>query len=248
MQVQSLSVEPDAFGHKSSTALNVMTPPSALTGACKATATTAVKHEPIHAMLENEPIQTMFKNEPTQAAPLPPAQPEMLTQAVSTAGWLAGAAGAQPYCYGFGTANSKRSRPGTLRPVEAHPRVLDLSFSENHKIPPAMNWQARKRPKSSTQRTYGVTQIFICGYCDQRKASTSRSADERVRIRCKCGGQHQDGKLRMHATWTLVEDSSSQSSESEQICEQTDIQEWIFVDETQTQHKHQAAIMCAAAS
>ena len=141
-----------------------------------------------------------------------------VSDSLRTAGWLDGA---QSYCYGFGTTTwndqhnrvVKRSRSGTtttssrpqicdytihnssrsatLQPVQPHPKALDLTSL----TPPAMVWQARKRTKSSTQRIYGLTQVYICGYCGQRKASTSRNVDDRIRIRCKCGGQHKDGKL-----------------------------------------------------
>ena len=79
MQVQSLSVEPDAFDHISTTGLNLMTPPPALTVAFKAAVTTPVKPEPIHTMFKKEPIQTMLKHEPIQPPPPPLAlaQPDM---------------------------------------------------------------------------------------------------------------------------------------------------------------------------
>merc|ERR1712070_66476 len=44
---------------------------------------------------------------------------------------------------------------------------------------------------------------YQCGYCKVNKVSTSTGGDGRVRIRCECGGKHQDGVPRMHAKWKL---------------------------------------------
>ena len=44
---------------------------------------------------------------------------------------------------------------------------------------------------------------YECGYCKVRRVSTSIGGDGRVRIRCDCGGKHQDRKPRMHAKWKL---------------------------------------------
>lgn len=49
-----------------------------------------------------------------------------------------------------------------------------------------------------------VAPTYSCGYCGELKTSASSGADGRVKIRCECGGKHQDGKIRMHATWHLV--------------------------------------------
>jgi len=43
---------------------------------------------------------------------------------------------------------------------------------------------------------------YRCGYCHAIKLS---SAEGRVRIRCGCGGKHQDGKPRMHTNWERVD-------------------------------------------
>lgn len=59
--------------------------------------------------------------------------------------------------------------------------------------------------RSKPHKARGVEQKFICGYCKRVKSSTSSCSDGRVRIRCECGGQHSDGKPRMHATWTPVD-------------------------------------------
>jgi len=42
---------------------------------------------------------------------------------------------------------------------------------------------------------------YVCCYCGTEKRSKSTGADQRVRIRCECGGFHRDGKPRMHANW-----------------------------------------------
>ena len=49
---------------------------------------------------------------------------------------------------------------------------------------------------------------YKCGYCSEVRISSSNCTDGRVRIRCSCGGKHQDQKPRMHAKWFLVEDIS----------------------------------------
>ena len=58
---------------------------------------------------------------------------------------------------------------------------------------------------------------YECGYCGERKVSTSTGGDGRVRIRCECGGKHGDRKARMHAKWTLcaaVEPTHGKTSKS----------------------------------
>jgi hypothetical protein len=41
-----------------------------------------------------------------------------------------------------------------------------------------------------------VRREFACGYCSAIKTSKSEDFEGRVRIRCECGGMHQDGKSR----------------------------------------------------
>lgn len=62
-----------------------------------------------------------------------------------------------------------------------------------------------RQAKPSKPRKRPREHWYICGYCKRHKSSASSNIDGRVRIRCECGGQHQDGKPRMHATWSLVE-------------------------------------------
>ena len=52
---------------------------------------------------------------------------------------------------------------------------------------------------------------YQCGYCKANKVSTSTGGDGRVRIRCDCGGKHQDGKPRMHAKWKLCRSVSPEA-------------------------------------
>ena len=61
-----------------------------------------------------------------------------------------------------------------------------------------------KQHKKSKTRSDRQALQYVCGYCSRVKKSTSKSSDCRVRIRCECGGQQQDNRLRMHATWTLA--------------------------------------------
>ena len=55
---------------------------------------------------------------------------------------------------------------------------------------------------------------YMCGYCNRIKTSNSRNSDHRVRIRCECGGQYQDNRLRMHATWSVVPSSPPPANET----------------------------------
>ena len=206
------------------------------------------------SMFKQEPNQSMFKCEPIQTAPAPPVQPQMLPQTVGTVSWFNAAASvAQPYSLVTPTCNafcaidfsdqqrqdSKRSRspPNQVHVVPAAPELV-----ADPMMPPAMTWQAAaplsKRTKPSVDRD--VLKVYVCGYCGRHKTSISRCADGRVRIRCQCGGQHKDGKPRMHATWTLAAGCNSDSGQGG----------WIFVDDTHDTHKQQdphAAIANVAA-
>ena len=68
-------------------------------------------------------------------------------------------------------------------------------------------------PSSPGRGGAGCTE-YECGYCGERKVSTSTGGDGRVRIRCECGGKHGDLKARMHAKWTLVEATVGKISHS----------------------------------
>ena len=85
-----------------------------------------------------------------------------------------------------GSASLLDSQRGQLLSKPAAPEVDDAAGSA-----------------PSSPRT-GCTE-YECGYCGERKVSTSTGGDGRVRIRCECGGKHGDQKARMHAKWTLVE-------------------------------------------
>ena len=50
----------------------------------------------------------------------------------------------------------------------------------------------------------GDTRVYVCMYCNKTKLSMSKGQDGRVRIRCECGGRHQDGEARMHAQWSAA--------------------------------------------
>jgi len=60
---------------------------------------------------------------------------------------------------------------------------------------------------------------YQCGYCGDRKISTSAGGDGRVRIRCECGGKHADATPRMHAKWKLCTDTplANDILESDQV-------------------------------
>lgn len=57
---------------------------------------------------------------------------------------------------------------------------------------------------SSLDSAGGEYMEYECGYCFTRKVSTSSGSDGRVRIRCECGGKHQDRVARMHAKWIVL--------------------------------------------
>lgn len=65
--------------------------------------------------------------------------------------------------------------------------------------------QRNANKRARMQSHVKVENTYRCGYCSKEKVSSSQSSDGHVRIRCECGGQFQDGKTRMHATWVLVE-------------------------------------------
>jgi len=64
--------------------------------------------------------------------------------------------------------------------------------------------QRNANKRARMQSHVKVENTYRCGYCSKEKVSSSQSSDGHVRIRCECGGQFQDGKTRMHATWVLV--------------------------------------------
>ena len=60
---------------------------------------------------------------------------------------------------------------------------------------------------------------FQCSYCHGIKLSMSSGADGRVRIRCKCGGKHRDGRPRMHAKWERIKDTDVDKSKLVAPCQ-----------------------------
>jgi len=62
----------------------------------------------------------------------------------------------------------------------------------------------RMSPSSAVVDVGSLRQDYVCGYCDRRKTSIVRCVVGRVRLRCKCGGQQADGKLRLHSTWSIA--------------------------------------------
>jgi len=142
---------------------------------------------------------------------------------------------------------TKRSRP---RAAERPPSPE--SCSEN----PAktLSWgsieSAQTIPtQTPTKRVKGAGHKYICGYCSKVKVSASACSDGRVRIRCECGGQYQDNKPRMHATWSAVDPEAVAKAASAQKNVKREIKRqvksprqqggagggkqsaWIFVDE-----------------
>eukprot|EP00656_Telonema_subtile_P039478 TRINITY_DN44584_c0_g1_i1.p1 TRINITY_DN44584_c0_g1~~TRINITY_DN44584_c0_g1_i1.p1 ORF type:complete len:444 (-),score=37.20 TRINITY_DN44584_c0_g1_i1:280-1611(-) len=100
---------------------------------------------------------------------------------------------------------SKRSRS----PTSSAPMVLSeessksTSLSENSGSLSRVD-QPHNYKRAKAHKGRGIETQYRCGYCGRIKTSTSSCSDGRVRIRCECGGQHQDQKSRMHATWTPV--------------------------------------------
>lgn len=54
---------------------------------------------------------------------------------------------------------------------------------------------------------------YQCNYCSRIKKSLSAGTDGRVRIRCDCGGKHQDNTPRMHAMWELCDGKPAMKSQ-----------------------------------
>jgi len=115
----------------------------------------------------------------------------------------------------------------------------------NSQILPATKIKGHKRPKA--HRDASKEHDYVCGYCRRVKTSSSSCSDGRVRIRCECGGQYQDGKPRMHATWSPVVSApgTSESGQNPLTAQQAAHAEpsedskpakwsWIFVDDSVT--------------
>jgi len=68
-------------------------------------------------------------------------------------------------------------------------------------MPSADSQQALQNIEHTIADARAAEPWYMCGYCGVRKPSTSAGGDGRVRIRCECGGKHQDRKSRMHANW-----------------------------------------------
>ena len=86
--------------------------------------------------------------------------------------------------------------------------------------------------RSKAHRGLGAEQQYVCGHCNRHKTSTSSCSDGRVRIRCECGGQHHDGKARMHATWSSVQDKTPYARNDKQLVSVPIGKKIIFVEET----------------
>eukprot|EP00658_Telonema_sp_P-2_P011797 TRINITY_DN1451_c0_g2_i1.p1 TRINITY_DN1451_c0_g2~~TRINITY_DN1451_c0_g2_i1.p1 ORF type:complete len:213 (-),score=31.11 TRINITY_DN1451_c0_g2_i1:504-1142(-) len=67
-------------------------------------------------------------------------------------------------------------------------------------------------PQLIEQQTITTVTRYQCGYCGAIKPSNSVGSDGRVRIRCKCGGKHRDGKPRMHAMWSTIQQEIKEPS------------------------------------
>ena len=59
--------------------------------------------------------------------------------------------------------------------------------------PPELN------PAAWAADRFGTVKNYRCGYCKIIKESSSGVRNKRARIRCECGGPHQDGQNRMHS-------------------------------------------------
>jgi len=94
------------------------------------------------------------------------------------------------------------------------PPVRHLRETTEENQAPAIEDEAIESAPSSPGRAEAGCTEYECGYCGERKISTSTGGDGRVRIRCECGGKHGDLKARMHAKWTLVEATVGKASHS----------------------------------
>lgn len=129
-----------------------------------------------------------------------------------------------------------------LGPFSSEP---ELASPKKREAPePTLPVHRYKRAKA--HKGLGTEQDYVCGYCSRRRTSTSSSSDGRVRIRCPCGGQHLDGKSRMHATWIAVSDLPDPSNpEATRIPQQrkhrppVQLGSVVFIDETPAINKRQ---------
>ena len=62
-----------------------------------------------------------------------------------------------------------------------------------------------RKPPTERREVEIPIKKYRCGYCGAIKESTSMGFNGRVRIRCECGGHHENGKPRMHANWKSID-------------------------------------------
>jgi hypothetical protein len=89
--------------------------------------------------------------------------------------------------------------------VVGRSRSLSSPLSSSTKIPIRKKIQKPSVKKAAAGSDEKAVEVeFQCGYCNAIKGSMSTGGDGHVRIRCKCGGKHGDGKMRMHARWKML--------------------------------------------
>lgn len=106
----------------------------------------------------------------------------------------------QGLTYGCGDPNAQNSL--LCRPPETKKRLR--------------NEDSYKYMKSRAHKAHGIEHNYVCGYCGTERKSASACSDGRVRIRCSCGGQHEDGKVRMHAYWIMLTKDHKKPGEKDQ--------------------------------
>lgn len=91
---------------------------------------------------------------------------------------------------------------------------------------------------------------YKCSYCGKIKTSSSMGNDGKVRIRCGCGGQHQDRVSRMHAAWRRLDNDRDISGAKRPRFNRVFLDQHsdvlmnfplVFVDETEAQRAKLAA-------
>jgi len=100
-----------------------------------------------------------------------------------------------------------KAEPGMVAEEEPRgaPGPAAAPYGHDEKLGVRRGFFGQEGPVHGTQVCLQFLE-YQCGYCGDRKISTSAGSDGRVRIRCECGGKHADGKPRMHAKWKLCTD------------------------------------------
>lgn len=105
----------------------------------------------------------------------------------------------------------KRKRPVAKRVIASHAKLpIGAMLIPPVKAKRLATAEQEKYDYTKAHNALGVAQDYSCKYCGTVKTSASLCNDGRVRIRCTCGGQRQDGVPRMHAKWQPLQEGIEQ--------------------------------------